>query len=691
MSATSELRLGNGGSIVGGAGKRGRSRRQLTKGMRPRPMAEWPRLVEELEPRRLFSVGSWFGPYNDPGAEWTFSSGEQTSQDHPAILNTPYYEVVVGPATFNGISCTEIDEGTDRSYLQTKEYVGLDGDGDYVIYGSVTKLKTGTQTDTYAPYQVSLIAGIGTIPFDFVSFSDTDTTVVTGPDGSTSTTPQIISFFSEYTGGTAGGYTGKLPANPFTYSVTNGPASILNPAVNYTEFVVQGVGLVSSQPQDSGTTYLLYDFNRGPHTLSITTPPSQTTVGDKMAPVKVTVLNPSLTTDPTDSITMTATITPTGSATGSLGGTTEETTKDGVATFNNLIVNKPGEYTMTFTDSDGDTITSEQFQITGGRLKFEEPPIKDTSMAGTVEPAVRVELVDNKGKVITDDPSMVTLGISGTNATNPIMGNVAQMVNGVAEFPSLKLTVPDTYTLSATDDQNDTTTLSNSFKVTPLHLAFEKQPAQVSVGTPLKYVIALKNADDKVVTSDSTDAIRVVLVPLDASTGVLSSAADIFLGGIANNSGTPALSIDNPGTYKLTITEISNNAFVDSTTITSNSFKIIADKLAFIKPPTKVLVNSPLHYEIALLDSNNNPVTSNSDHLQFTLVRIKGGIGATLVTNTDSLVGGTANNSGGVPLSINVPGTYRLIVTDVPANPGDPVAKSITSIDFEVVASIMNG
>jgi hypothetical protein len=56
-----------------------------------------------------------------------------------------------------------------------------------------------------------------------------------------------------------------------------------------------------------------------------------------------------------------------------------------------------------------------------------------------------------------------------------------------------------------------------------------------------------------------------------------------------------------------------------------------------------------------------------------------------LSSTTASLIGGTAINAVG-RISISLAGKYKLLVTDTPATPGDPIAEAVTSAEFVIKA-----
>ncbi len=426
--------------------------------------------------------------------------------------------------------------------------------------------------------------------------------------------------------------------------------------------------------------------------LAVKAQPTNSSPGDAIAPaVRVAVVNDAgkviTTAKPTP---ITASLASSSTGTGTLSGSTTATTVRGVASFKNLSINKPGDYTLNFTNTDGVTVSSAQFTISTAKLIF-KGQISNGIPGSALHPAIKVELLDKKGHLITTDSSLVTLSIktgpAASGANPPLTGNTAQLVNGVAVFSNLKFSTPGDYTLSATDDQNDAAATSNDFKITGLHLAFKTQPQETGTGAKVRYVVALEDYRNRLVNTSSV-GLGLGLGILEGGAGaVLSSVADTVDFGQAVNSGSSPATINVPGTYTITFTVISQNVDAFDYTIdpiTSNSFKVVANHLQFVRQPASRAAGVSLVYEVALKDYRGKVITTNNtDQLKFTLIPSDAGSGAVLTGGVDTLLGGIANDANN-SLSIDTPGTYRLAVVDVPADPSAAVAAGVTSIPFKI-------
>jgi hypothetical protein len=120
--------------------------------------------------------------------------------------------------------------------------------------------------------------------------------------------------------------------------------------------------------------------------------------------------------------------------------------------------------------------------------------------------------------------------------------------------------------------------------------------------------------------------------------------------------------------------------------LASKSFTIVGDKLEFAKDkqPRSTAPGVALAYVVELVDYHGQLITTNADQLQITLVPLAGATGVLSVQSTDQLIGGTAVNVNRINISAG--GKYKLLVTDVPATPGEPVAEAVTSAEFTIIS-----
>ena len=480
----------------------------------------------------------------------------------------------------------------------------------------------------------------------------------------------------------------RLGVSPGTLGGTD-TVSIVNGVATFDDLTVSASGTYQLTATDTNNdpSAMTGKFKIG-EGLSIIAGPTDTGEDDKISPaIKVGILDATGNIDKTSTQAITVALVPAGSgtSTATLSGTTTVNAVAGVATFKDLSVNKAGQYTLNFSDAAVDSANSNAFTVVGDTLVF-KGKIGNGTPANAINPGVLVELVDKKNHLITNVSTVVTLSIAGSNSANPITGNVVTLVNGKAIFSNLQFGKPGSYTLTAADDQGDSSMPSNLFSI-GLHIVLKMQPAQVGVGEPLKYKVEVEDDRGRLVNTSTLGVDLGLNIVSGGTNAALSNTADIFTFGTANNkAASPLIAINAPGAYTITFTAISENVdgfdySIDP--ITSTAFKVVANHLAFVKEPAASYVNLALHYEIDLEDFKDKLVSSN-DLLTLALTPVTSGASGALTASTDALFNGRAENTGPVPIAINDDGSYTLTATDVPATPGDPVAAAVTSKMFKI-------
>lgn len=152
---------------------------------------------------------------------------------------------------------------------------------------------------------------------------------------------------------------------------------------------------------------------------------------------------------------------------GTLSGTTVVSAVGGIATFNNLSINKSGVgYTLTATSGGLTSATSAAFNVTAGtasQLAITTQPVGGPSGSLlTIQPVIEVR--DSLGNVVTTD-STTQVQVRLASGTNGILGGtqLVTAVNGVITFSDLTLagTVGTDYNLEFTSTGFDTLVSSN--------------------------------------------------------------------------------------------------------------------------------------------------------------------------------------------------------------------------------------
>lgn len=134
---------------------------------------------------------------------------------------------------------------------------------------------------------------------------------------------------------------------------------------------------------------------------------------------------------------------------GTLVGTLTAVTVNGVATFPNLYLDKPGTGYTLVAEAAGLKATSEPFKVTfpPSKLVFQVQP-GPTTPVEAITPPVEVAVFDVQGSLVEAASMSVRLDLQPPDVT--VAGNSAEVSNGVAIFPNLVIPKPGKgYTLTA--------------------------------------------------------------------------------------------------------------------------------------------------------------------------------------------------------------------------------------------------
>src|SRR5207244_1882187 len=244
---------------------------------------------------------------------------------------------------------------------------------------------------------------------------------------------------------------GTLAGTP-TVAAVNGVATFANLSINNPG---TGYTLTASATGLTGATSSAFNISVGAAAkLAFTVQPSNAAAGAGITPaVQVAVQDVQGYTAPRSSTIITVAI-GTNPASGTLAGTPTVAAVNGVATFANLSINKPGTgYTLAASATGLTGATSTAFNISVGaaaKLAFTVQP-SNTAAGAAITPAVQVAVQDAQGNTVTTATTSITLAIG----TNPASGTLAgtttvAAVNGVATFSNLSIDKAGTgYTLTA--------------------------------------------------------------------------------------------------------------------------------------------------------------------------------------------------------------------------------------------------
>lgn len=263
-------------------------------------------------------------------------------------------------------------------------------------------------------------------------------------------------------------------AGTVTVTAVRGIATFSNLSIDQAG---KGYTLVAGSPgllSNTSSTFNINSTVQIPTSLAFKTQPTKTASGIAIVPpVQVNILDANgsvVTGDNSTVVTMAIGTNPGG---GTLSGTISVAAVNGVATFNNLKIDKAGTgYTLRATAPGLAPATSNPFEIftpaPADRLAFVQQPT-DTSAGNTITPAVSVQVLDANGQLITSDNTrQITLAIGTNPGGGQLSGTAtATVVGGIATFNNLSINkAGNGYTLVATTPNLKSAT-SNPFNILP--------------------------------------------------------------------------------------------------------------------------------------------------------------------------------------------------------------------------------
>ena len=245
----------------------------------------------------------------------------------------------------------------------------------------------------------------------------------------------------------------------------NGTTSVLasSGTATFTDLAVENAGngytLTATAPGVTGATSTAFDVAPGPAAaLEVVVQPTTATAGAAISPgIQLAVRDEFGNIAATGSTSVTLALTPgTGAPGATLGGTTTGSAVNGLATFGDLTIDKPGmAYSLSATATGLPGATTDAFDITAGqaaRLVFMDQP-SDAVAGAMMAPLIRVALQDAAGNAVAGSAASVTIGVTGgTGASGATLNGTRTRaaVDGIATFDDLSLDkASDGYTLTA--------------------------------------------------------------------------------------------------------------------------------------------------------------------------------------------------------------------------------------------------
>ncbi|MBD65172.1 MAG: hypothetical protein CME62_08195 [Halobacteriovoraceae bacterium] len=531
-----------------------------------------------------------------------------TSDITIAFNNNPYSatlggtlttSAVNGLATFNDIEIDKVGSG----YTLDASASGLSAatsNGFEITSGTPTQLAFNVQP-------VDTVAGVNISPAITVEIQDSAGNIVTS-----ATDTITLSFNSDASGGSA------TLSGTLAQAAVNGVATFSDINIDYAasgyNLSAQAAGLTDAISDDFAIT------SASATQLAIVQQPSDAQAGSVISPaITVEVLDAigNRVTTATDNITLSfANDASSGSAT--LGGTVTVAAINGLATFNDITIDKAASgYTLNATASGLTSSTTTSFNITPGAkatLAFTQEP-SHTQYGVDIAPAVSVEIVDSYGNR-TSDTDSITLSINNNPSSGTLSGTTTvSAVNGLATFSDLNIdNVGDGYTLdaNATGLTGATSSSFNIFSI-PTQLVITSEPTD----TYNDFVIApaitveIRDASNNIVTSaNDTVTLSFGTDPSGGSASIAGTTSIAAVNGVATFNDISIDTVNSGYTFSFSATGL--------TSATSTAFNITqapATQLAFVQGPSDAIAGGNISPAITveLLDGNNNRDTSATD------------------------------------------------------------------------------
>lgn len=296
-----------------------------------------------------------------------------------------------------------------------------------------------------------------------------------------------------------------------------------------------------------------------------------------------------------------------------VGTVTQTTDPEGVATFDDLVINIAQiGYQLLFTaDAVGvDNVTSDYFNVTASSLSSLSIVVQpSTTTAGTaITPAVQVRAIDEFGNNISGLQINATLQ-SGSGILSGDVERVTSVGTGIADFDNLSIDlIGEDKALNFSCES--LFIVSDVFSITAgavNSLFVLVQPSNATAGETISPAIQVRAAD----TFGNNISGLQINASLQTGTGVLSGDVDKLTASDTGIATFDDLSIDLTGSDKVL------NFTADSVFITSTAFSILTGALASLSvvvQPTNATAGAPITPPIQLraTDSFGNPVSGVS-------------------------------------------------------------------------------
>ena len=329
----------------------------------------------------------------------------------------------------------------------------------------------------------------------------------------------------------------------------------------------------------------------------------------------------------------------------------------GVATFNSLVIDAAGSYTLAASDGGLAGVSSGSFTIspaTAPRLASIQSPTA-AAAGSAISPAGTVGIEDQYGNIVSSNSSTVTLTLAGAVFAGGSSTASAVAAGGVATFTNLVIDAAGSYTVAASDGTLPGAT-SNSFSISAAaasKVVYAVQPSNITAGVADSPLITIDVEDQfgNIVTTDSSIVTLAVASGPGSLTGTVTVAAS---GGIATFGN---VKLDTAGSYTLTASDGS------LTSATSSSFAVnsaSASKVVYGVQPSNAMAgvaDSP-SITVDVEDQFGNIVASDSSSVTLAVASGPGSLSGTLTVAASSGIATFSN------VKVDTAGNYILTASD---------------------------
>ena len=301
---------------------------------------------------------------------------------------------------------------------------------------------------------------------------------------------------------------------------------------------------------------------------------------------------------------------------GVLSGTLTVAAINGIATFNSLVISKPGlGYTLLANSTGLSTGTSTAFNV-HYKLAYFLQPSNSTDCLGLV--TVKVVIQDALNATVTNATDLITVALASNpsaaqltlQGVSPVQVNA---VNGIATFTNMSINKSGSgYTLSASAVNQLGSCISTSFLVTGcvFELKFIQQPSPTLANLPFNPVIKVGIFDSGSILVTSAKASITLYISNNANLATFAGAQTVTVNTVNGVATFFGLSMDKAGAnYQLFASDNGDN--ID---VLSNAFNIMY-KLDFSEQPTVTVagatINASKAVKVTVLDGLNQVVDTS--------------------------------------------------------------------------------